>query len=121
MSNYNCFFSKWFFWLDIDTIIVHPERSMHEVVLNEYAKPDIHFIGSHDCKGGDSLNLGVFMIRNSAWSRNSLRYAYETEWNDMQFGLLEQDTFMHMMNLDDDIANHTVRIPMKSGIALYLK
>jgi len=58
----------WAIWMDCDTLIVNNEINFEQTGLDESVSSDL--ILTHDWNG---VNLGVFMVRNTEWSRNFLQ------------------------------------------------
>ncbi|GMM56441.1 alpha-1,6-mannosyltransferase [Maudiozyma humilis] len=82
--------TEWFWWLDLDTLIMEPEKSLEEHIFNRIDKitdrtlksfnplnldldqpyvdytEDIDLLITQDCGG---FNLGSFFIKNSDWSK----------------------------------------------------
>ncbi|CAG8700977.1 6105_t:CDS:2, partial [Cetraspora pellucida] len=69
----------WVFWLDMDTVIANQSISVEwlfekftEMVGGKDSFSKIHLVVARP-KQDATINAGVFMIRNSNWSRNFLR------------------------------------------------
>lgn len=82
--------TEWFWWLDLDTLIMEPDRSLESHIFSRVDKivdrtlksfnplgleidipyvdytQDLDLLITQDCGG---FNLGSFLIRNSEWSR----------------------------------------------------
>ena len=81
--------AEWFWWLDLDTLIMEPEKSLEELIFNkldsivdrtvdnfnplkleadipfvDYTQ-DLEFLITQDCGG---FNLGSFLMKNSDWT-----------------------------------------------------
>jgi len=65
---------EWFWWLDADTIITSPHKSVAQIALDPVANlTQKHMVLSKDC---NELNAGSFLLRNSEWSRLFLAALY---------------------------------------------
>lgn len=107
--------AEWFWWLDVDTLIMEPDRSLESHILNRMdtlvdrtlnsfnplnLEVDIPYVDysqsidlliTQDCGG---FNLGSFLIRNSDWSRLLLDIWWDPaayEQNHMRWEHREQD------------------------------
>ncbi|ORY01017.1 galactosyl transferase [Basidiobolus meristosporus CBS 931.73] len=96
---------KWFWWIDIDTVILDPFVKLEEHILGNLTQPkyaDKDFVISWDCNG---MNAGSFMIRNSPWSVDFLQRVYAPEFAH-RFGYAEQGVFQYLYQTDEEVANH---------------
>lgn len=107
--------AEWFWWLDVDTLIMEPDRSLESHILNRMdslvdrtlnsfnplnLEVDIPYVDysqsidlliTQDCGG---FNLGSFLIRNSEWSQLLLDMWWDPaayEQNHMIWEHREQD------------------------------
>ncbi len=68
----------WYVWFDDDIFITNPEISIGQIIKD--CGPQVHFIiAAHKTFPilENDVNSGVFMVRNSEWSRNFLQQVWE--------------------------------------------
>ncbi|KAJ3090750.1 alpha-1,6-mannosyltransferase [Quaeritorhiza haematococci] len=107
---------KWFWWIDLDTLILQPQISLEELILNKYDKHPrgIEFIIPVDCQGPGNLNAGSFLLRNSRWAARFMRTVYEPSWAALNWNNPEQDTMKHFVMTDyAGYGSKTAIIPMR--------
>ncbi|KAK9719440.1 hypothetical protein K7432_004776 [Basidiobolus ranarum] len=103
---------KWFWWIDLDTIILDPYYALEDHILGgtrhpRFANKDV--IMSYDCNG---FNAGSFMIRNSEWSIDFLKRLYSPAFHN-RFGYQEQGAMQHLFESDTAVAEHFYIIPQR--------
>lgn len=129
--------AMWFWWLDINTIIMNTQISLEKHFLNNlnletyrtlenknYSNfiPKLHFseynnqidlILTEDCNG---INLGSFLIRRSEWSKMLL----DLWWNKKLYEHMkniwindEQDALMSLYNYNSWIRNNVAFLPLR--------
>ncbi|KAK9719441.1 hypothetical protein K7432_004777 [Basidiobolus ranarum] len=103
---------KWFWWIDLDTIILDPYYALEDHILGgtrhpRFANKDV--IMAYDFNG---FNAGSFMIRNSEWSLDFLKRLYSPEFHN-RFGYQEQGAMQHLFESDTTVAEHFYIIPQR--------
>ncbi len=76
---------EWVMWVDADVVFSNIDRKL-ETVINEYAKPNTNLLIAPDhfmldmfgAFGLCAVNTGVFILRNSLWSREFLSAVEES-------------------------------------------
>ncbi|ORX82848.1 galactosyl transferase [Basidiobolus meristosporus CBS 931.73] len=104
---------KWFWWIDLDTLIVDPYYALEDHILGGTRHPrfaDKDIVISYDCNG---FNAGSFMIRNSEWSREFLKELYNPIY-DNRFGYQEQGTMQHLFETNPSVAEHFYIVPQRN-------
>ena len=68
----------WYVWIDDDIFITNPDISL-EQLIHDYGKQAHFIIGAHKtCPVLENdVNTGVFMVKNSEWSRNFLQQIWD--------------------------------------------
>lgn len=130
--------AEWFWWMDLDTLIMEPHKSLEEHLFNrieqmsertlEEFNPlniplDIPYIDytqqidlliTQDCGG---FNLGSFIMRNSDWSRLLLDVWWEPvmyEQKHMVWDHKEQDALEELYKNEAWIRSRVGFIPLRS-------
>ncbi|KAK9767956.1 hypothetical protein K7432_001771 [Basidiobolus ranarum] len=101
---------KWFWWIDVDTVLMDPTLALEDHVLVNLTKPEYSgkdMVISYDCNG---LNAGSFFIRNTPWSQDFLALVYEPQYS-TRFGYAEQGTMQHLYETSPEIAEHFYFVP----------
>ncbi|ORX88173.1 galactosyl transferase [Basidiobolus meristosporus CBS 931.73] len=101
---------KWFWWIDVDTVLMDPTIALEDHILGNLTKPEYSekdMVISYDCNG---LNAGSFLIRNSPWSQNFLATVYSPQYS-TRFGYAEQGTMQHLFETSPDVAEHFYFVP----------
>ncbi|ORX84783.1 hypothetical protein K493DRAFT_86754 [Basidiobolus meristosporus CBS 931.73] len=107
---------KWFWWIDLDSIIMDPRISLEKLALNSkkiaaYKSKDI--VISWDCNG---LNTGSFFVRNSLWARDFLDTMIEYSAADRgMYG--EQRVMQRLCRKDQAIMSHFSFPPLRTFAA----
>lgn len=130
--------AEWFWWLDLDTLIMEPDRSLEshlfsrldymvDRTLNHYnplgIKIDIPYVDytqsidlliTQDCGG---FNLGSFLIRNSEWSKQLVDIWFEPvayEQKHMVWEHKEQDTLESLYATEAWIRSRVGFLPLRA-------
>ncbi len=91
----------WLVWIDADAVITNKCINIESIIDPNY---DI-IIAREDCCAR-SINTGVFILRNSEWTKNYLQLWYNQE----QFSNTwpwDQAAFVHLYDNNIDVRNHT--------------
>ncbi|KAK9693452.1 alpha-1,6-mannosyltransferase [Basidiobolus ranarum] len=108
----------WFWWLDMDTLIMEPQFSIEEHVLehasqHQYIEKDI--VMSWDCFG---LNTGSMFMRNSDWSLKFLEDLLTLSWHDpIMYG--EQRKMQDLFHTGQEGVDHFDFIPLRKACAAH--
>ncbi|ORX92722.1 hypothetical protein K493DRAFT_303137 [Basidiobolus meristosporus CBS 931.73] len=101
---------KWFWWIDVDTVLMDYSVPLEDRVLANLTKPENankDLIIAYDING---FNAGSFFIRNTEWSLEFLRLIYEPKYK-TRFGYAEQGTMQHLFETRPDVAEHFYFVP----------
>lgn len=130
--------AEWFWWLDMDTLIMEPEKSLEEHIFSRLnnlternlegfnplnIETDIPFVDfneemnlliTQDCGG---FNLGSFLIKNTEWSKLLLEFWWEPsmyEQKHMIWEHREQDALESLYSNEGWIRSRVGFLPLRS-------
>lgn len=130
--------AEWFWWLDMDTLIMEPEKSLEEHIFSRLnnlternlenfnplnIQTDIPYIDyneemnlliTQDCGG---FNLGSFLIKNTEWSKLLLEFWWEPsmyEQKHMIWEHREQDALEALYSNEGWIRSRVGFLPLRS-------
>lgn len=130
--------AEWFWWLDLDTLIMEPEKSLEDHIFNRLetiARRSLHdfnplkieldipyvnyneqidLLITQDCGG---FNLGSFLIRNTEWSKLLLDIWFEPvayEQKHMVWEHKEQDNLEHLYANQPWIRSRVGFLPLRA-------
>jgi hypothetical protein len=95
--------SKWLLWIDDDIMITNPTINL-ESFIAEHAGEDTQIIIAQDAYShrGVPINNGIFLIRNSDWSKDFLRRVWiagaDKRYLTRGTSLLEQQTMTYLLD-----------------------
>lgn len=99
---------QWVVWMDNDTLITNMDIKF-ENIIQQYANQDTEMIIARDLKYDITLvNTGVFLIRNSEWTRKFLADILHTELvrvihNREEYGLEDQEIIVRHLLTNQEI------------------
>jgi galactosyl transferase GMA12/MNN10 family len=99
--------SKWIFWSDADSLIMNSDIKLESLIDNKF-----DLIITREATGKD-LNCGVFLIKNSSWSRQLLKniYAQAQFINDP---LWEQSALRHLLKTNPSLYKNIKILPQRA-------
>lgn len=104
---------EWILWIDVDALICNFTITLEEILERARQEYDIDgngkdFIIAQDMNG---LNSGVFLLRNTTWSRDFLERAYNVpNQAAMEY---EQDALKQLLRENADDLDHVQYIPQR--------
>ncbi|CCH57968.1 hypothetical protein TBLA_0A01680 [Henningerozyma blattae CBS 6284] len=130
--------AEWFWWLDLDTLIMEPKKSLEDHIFNRIDqmtertleefnplnipidlpyvdyKQDMNLLITQDCGG---FNLGSFFIKNSEWSKLLLDVWWEPvmyEQRHMVWDHREQDALEELYRNEAWIRSKVGFLPLRA-------
>lgn len=99
---------EWLMWIDADAAIMNKDIKIESIIDNNYNI----IIAREDCRDKIIINTGVFLIKNTEWSKNFLTSWYNLK-GFIRKGWYDQSAFIHLYNSKIDIKNNVKIIKQK--------
>lgn len=99
---------EWLMWIDADAAITSKDIKIESIIDDNYNI----IITREDCRDGIIINAGVFLIKNTEWSKNFLdKWNKQSKFVRRVFG--DQKGFEQLYENSVDIRNNTKIIKQK--------
>lgn len=87
-------------WMDNDAIFIDKSRRIEDVILNGQYISDLYFV-----KDQNGINSGVFLVKNTQFSKWYLKEAYRQKWlvNNMMAPFKYEQRAIHYLHNEDSI------------------
>lgn len=96
----------WLFWADSDALIMNNKIKLESLLDNSY---DI--IIAQDCF--DRISSGVFLIKNSKWSRDFLKAWYSKKEQYTHTTLKDNGALLKLLNSNPEFIEHIKVVPQR--------